>query len=95
MTEDIRKRIEDMMEEYEYWYEVFRRETDPVKRDDAKSKYMPLKNEAFKAVLENHIHPVPGRSYKQRAMMDFDHERRRLRTSDRQTPRGRNKSEIR
>lgn len=78
MNEDVLKRIEALNSEYEYWYEVFRREKDPVKKEEAKHRYMPLKDEALRLQTEIRIFPIPKYSYKQRGEMDLDHENKRL-----------------
>ena len=37
--EEVLKKFEKLREEYEYWFEVFRREKDPKKKEEAKKEF--------------------------------------------------------
>jgi len=42
--EEVLKIIEKLQGKYKYWFEVFRREKDPKKKEEAKQKYKPVIN---------------------------------------------------
>ncbi len=76
--DDILKRIEKLREEYEYWFEVFRREEDPKKKEEAKQKYKLAIEEIIRLQDMYGVRSVPTHSSKERARMDIDHEKKEL-----------------
>lgn len=76
--EEVFKKIEKLQEEYEYWFEVFRREKDPRKKEEAKQKYKPAISEIIRLQEEYNVRAVPERSSADRAKMDIDHNNKKL-----------------
>lgn len=84
MEEDVLKKIEKLREEYEYWFEVFRREKDPEKREEARQKYKPAISEIIRLQEEYQVSSVPKYSSAERARMDIDHQKKELELSQEQ-----------
>jgi hypothetical protein len=82
--EDVQKKIKKLREEYEYWFEVFRREKDPKKREEAKQKYKPAISEIIRLQEEYKVRSVPKHSSAERARMDIDHQKKKLTLSKEQ-----------
>jgi hypothetical protein len=82
--EEVLKKIEKLLEEYEYWFEVFRKETDPKKREEAKQKYKPAISEIIRLQEEHNVRAVPQRSSGERARMYIDHKMKKLELSQEQ-----------
>lgn len=75
---EVLKKIDKLHEEYEYWFEVFRREKDPGKKEEAKQKYKPAIKEIIRLQEEYGVRSVPTHSSKDRARMDIDHKKKKL-----------------
>lgn len=76
--EEVLDKIEKLREEYEYWFEVFRREKDPKKQEEAKQRYKPAIQEIIRLQKEYGVSAVPTHSSSERAKMALDHENKRL-----------------
>ena len=76
--EEVLKRIEKLQEEYEYWFEVFRRKKDPKKKEEAKQKYKTAISEIIRLQEEYGVRSVPSHSSRERARMDIYHEKKKL-----------------
>lgn len=76
--EEVLRKIEKLREEYEYWFEVFRREKNPKKKEEAKQKYKPAINEIIRLQDQYGVRSVPTHSSKDRARMDIDHKKKKL-----------------
>ena len=76
--EEVFKKIEKLQEEYEYWFEVFRREKNPKKKEEAKQKYKPAISEIIRLQEEYGVRSVPRHLSSERARMDIDHKKKKL-----------------
>jgi len=76
--EEVLRKIEKLREEYEYWFEVFRRETNSKRKEEAKQKYKPAIEEIIRLQDQYDVRSVPTLSSRDRAKMDIDHEKRKL-----------------
>lgn len=76
--ENALKKIEKLREEYDYWFEVFRREKDPKKKEEAKKKYKPAISEIINLQEEYDIRAVPKYSSRERSKMKLDHKNKKL-----------------
>jgi hypothetical protein len=76
--EEVLDKIGKLREEYEYWFEVFRREKDPKKQEEAKQRYKPAIQEIIRLQEEYGVRSVPTYSSRERAKMSLDHENKRL-----------------
>jgi hypothetical protein len=84
MEEDVFNKIEKLREEYEYWFEVFRREKDPIKREEARQKYKPAISEIIRLQEKYQVSSVPKYSSAERVRMDIDHQKKKLELSQEQ-----------
>jgi tetratricopeptide (TPR) repeat protein len=82
--EEVLKKINKLREDYEYWFEVFRREKDPKKKEEAKQKYKPAISEIIRLQEEYGLRSVPAHSSGERARMDINHEKKKLELSKEQ-----------
>lgn len=82
--EDVIKKIKKLQEEYDYWFEAFRREKDPKKKEEAKQKYKLAISENIRLQEEYDVRVVPERSSAKRARMDIDHKKKKLELSKEQ-----------
>jgi len=69
--EEVLKKIQKLQEEYEYWFEVFRREKDPKKKEEAKQKYKPGISEIIQLQEEYGVRSVPTHTSRDRARIDI------------------------
>ena len=64
--EEVFKKIEKLEKEYEYWFEVFRREKNPKKKEEAKQKRKPAITEYIRPQEEYAVKSVPKHSSKEK-----------------------------
>ena len=83
-VDEVLKKIEKLRNEYEYWFEVFRRETDPAKKEEAKQRYKPAIEEIIRLQEKYNVRAVPKHSSSERARMDTDHKKQKLELSEKQ-----------
>jgi hypothetical protein len=81
MKETALELIEKLRDEYEYWFEIFGRETDPTKREEARIKYKYAIGEIIRLQDEYHVRSVPKYSSGERARMKIDHQKQKLELS--------------
>jgi len=81
MKEDILEQIEKLRNEYEYWFEIFRREKAPANKEEARKKYQYAIGEIIRLQDEYHVRSVPKYSSGERARMNIDHQKQKLELS--------------
>lgn len=94
MKETALEQIEKLRDEYEYWFEIFRRETDPKKKEEARIKYKYAIGEIIRLQDEYHVRSVPKYSSGERARMNIDHQKQKLELSQDQLLEKRLKEEF-
>ncbi|MFB0562948.1 MAG: hypothetical protein ACETWM_17255 [Candidatus Lokiarchaeia archaeon] len=76
--EEVLKKIMELQEKYNYWFEVFRRTSDFSKKKEAKNKYQELIGEIIMLQNSHNLRVPPKYSNSERAKMELDNERERL-----------------
>lgn len=75
---DIEKEIKELQEKYAYWFELFKRSSDPIEKQDAKKKYKEYIGRIIELQNKYKLRIPPPNSSSFRSNMDLDNEQEKL-----------------
>ena len=75
---DIEKEIKELQEKYAYWFELFKRSSDPVEKQEAKKKYKQFITKIIELQSRYNLKIPPTNSASFRSNMDLNREQEKL-----------------